>query len=141
MSEMKDVLKDTLGIGTYNIPERIRWIRKKAGKNQHEFSLSMKLKPQRISNIERGASPPTVEIIEKICEKYGITYEWLVSGQGSMNKQESEHIQVLKVEIHNLKEDNKSLQESLKTHKEVINTHNATISFQRKIIDKLTEGK
>ena len=141
MSEINDVLKDALGIGTYNIPERIRWVRNKSGKNQHEFSLSLGLKPQRISNIERGATPPTVEIIEKICEKYEITYEWMVAGQGSMKKQESEHIQILKVEIHNLKEDNKSLQESLKTHQEVINAHNSTIAFQRKVIDKLTDKK
>ena len=65
----------------------------------------------------------------------------MVAGQGSMKKQESEHIQILKVEIHNLKEDNKSLQESLKTHQEVINAHNATIAFQRKVIDKLTDKK
>jgi|TARA_Y100000034_G_scaffold133183_1_gene197995 transcriptional regulator with XRE-family HTH domain len=134
-------LANIIGIGTYNIPERIRFIRNKVGKNQHEFSLSMKLKPQRISNIERGASPPTVEVIEKICEKYEITYEWLMTGQGGMKKEESEHIQLLKAEIHNLKEDHKNLNEALKTHKEVINAHNATISFQRKIIDKLTDEK
>lgn len=63
---------------------RIKAIRDDKNMNQAEFGAPLAIKQGYLSNIEKGARPATDKIIKLICLIYGVSEEWLRTGEGSM---------------------------------------------------------
>ena len=70
------------------IGKRIILVRKYLKLNQVAFSKEIEVTQQTISQIETGVIAPSLEIIYKITGNYGISYDWLITGEGSMLKDE-----------------------------------------------------
>ena len=66
------------------ISERIRMIRKKLNLTQAEFGNRIGLKSNTITSYETGARVPSDAALISICREYGASYNWLISGEGSM---------------------------------------------------------
>ncbi|PWJ55069.1 helix-turn-helix protein [Dyadobacter jejuensis] len=45
-----------------------------------EFGTELGVSAQQISKIETDQSKPSFELADKICEKYGVTLDWLMRG-------------------------------------------------------------
>ncbi len=75
------------------IGQRIRIIRNSSvEKSQKNFGAKIGLKPNSISDIETGKNTPTDQTIKAICREFGINEEWLRTGKGKMNIEDSEEI-------------------------------------------------
>lgn len=66
------------------IGERIKNIRQALGKTQQEFADSIGLKRNTIATYEMGKSIPSDRTIADICREFGVSEEWLRTGQGEM---------------------------------------------------------
>ena len=67
------------------IAERIKIIRESLGLNQKSFAESIGISSNAtISRWERGLNFPPADTLAVIQEKYGISVEWIVTGQGTM---------------------------------------------------------
>ena len=64
------------------IGERVRDIRKKAGKTQKEFAASLGLSENFIWQIEKGQRSPSDRTISDICRVFGANEVWLRTGDG-----------------------------------------------------------
>ena len=63
---------------------RLKEIRNSLGLTQTEFAKSVHLTPQSISMIESGKRPVTDRLIHNICTEFGVSEEWLRTGEGDM---------------------------------------------------------
>lgn len=64
---------------------RLREARKALGLSRDKFAEGLGLKTRgKIVNIELGRAEPDDAFIRLICQVYGISYEWLTTGQGEM---------------------------------------------------------
>lgn len=68
---------DIATIGT-----RIRKVRKDNGLSQGAFAERIGYTLTQVSYVERGKSRPSREFIKKVCQKYNISSNWLLSGEG-----------------------------------------------------------
>jgi len=68
-----------------DIGSRIREFRKLAGMTQAEFGASVSIERGYVSKIETGGAPPSKRLLENICLKHGVNWEWLTTGEGKMN--------------------------------------------------------
>lgn len=82
--------------------ERIREIRKSAGKTQADFGRSLGLSAFAASNWEKkDFQMPTDTIKRLICATYGINLQWLETGEGEMRQPETnETFDALSQEYH-----------------------------------------
>lgn len=63
---------------------RIKQIRKNANLTQDEFATKVGSKRNTIANYELGRSEPSSAIFSIICREFGVSEEWLRSGEGEM---------------------------------------------------------
>lgn len=66
------------------IGERIKQVRKSVNLPQWKFAETINLKQTSIAMLEKGPRPPTDRIIADICRVYGVSENWLRTGEGSM---------------------------------------------------------
>lgn len=66
------------------IGERIKTVRESAGKNQRDFASSIKISQPALAMFENGQREVKEIHIEQISMKYGISKEWLRTGEGEM---------------------------------------------------------
>ena len=87
---------DDQGLEWNGIVERIKEARKIIGATQSEFSQLIGVSQSHISEIERGNSKPSAEIIKKISDKVpNVTIEWLFFGDGHPEKLTDEYFEQL----------------------------------------------
>jgi transcriptional regulator with XRE-family HTH domain len=65
--------------------ERIKKIRKDNKLNQQEFARIIDLSQTHISKIENGKDNPSDKVLRTIAVEFGISFEWLKTGQGDMH--------------------------------------------------------
>lgn len=61
------------------------WIR--SNLNQDEFAKSLEVAPSTFKNWIAGRSSPTIDTLLYICEKHDISFYWLATGQGNIQKE------------------------------------------------------
>ena len=67
------------------VGERIRRLRKEIlDKTQKEFGEKIGLKPNSVSDIEGGKNNLTEQTANSICREFGISKDWLLTGEGDM---------------------------------------------------------
>ena len=71
---------------TKEIGNRMMLVRKCFKLNQVMFSKEIEVTQQTVSQIETGVIAPSLEIIYKITGNFGISYDWIIAGEGSMLK-------------------------------------------------------
>lgn len=71
--------KDLKGIG-----ERIKHLRKILNLSQVDFAKLIFLSQSRLSEIEKGKGSPSGPTIKAICEVFGVSENWLLTGEGEM---------------------------------------------------------
>lgn len=64
--------------------ERIKELRKALGLTQQEFSDRIGVKRNTIAQYESGRNEPLDAVITLICRTYGVSEEWLRTGEGHM---------------------------------------------------------
>ena len=71
---------------------RIKEARKALGLSREKFAEGLGLKTRaKIDNIELGRVPPDEPFIQLICKVYGISHDWLLTGEGEMFQQPADH--------------------------------------------------
>lgn len=73
--------------------ERIREIRDSLGLTRAEFGKRLGVSGDVINNLERGRVEPKEMIIKLICKEFGVSYQWLVNGNGEMNDSDESEAQ------------------------------------------------
>lgn len=69
--------------------DRIKELRKSLDMSQTEFGAKIGMKQNTIASYERGNSLPMDSTIKSICREFGVSEEWLRTGDGSMMKEKS----------------------------------------------------
>ncbi len=64
------------------IGERIRQLRREFGMTQQSFARTISISRSHVANLETGGSEPSDHILSLMCEKFGVSSEWLKHGQG-----------------------------------------------------------
>ncbi|MDD3337155.1 MAG: helix-turn-helix transcriptional regulator [Eubacteriales bacterium] len=67
-------------MGRLDIAARLRMARENAGITQEEAAQLISVKPQSISNYERAISRIDSDSLIILCEKYGVSVEWVLVG-------------------------------------------------------------
>ena len=67
--------------------ERFLYILKQSGLSQTAFGSSLGLSKSQVSHIISGRTKPSRDVLDKLVEKYGISLNWLLSGQEHPNTQ------------------------------------------------------
>lgn len=73
--------------------ERIREIRDSLGLTRAEFGKRLGVSGDVINNLERGRVEPKEMIIKLICKEFGVSYQWLVNGNGEMSDSDESEAQ------------------------------------------------
>ena len=63
-----------------SIGERLRQIRAKHNQSQAEMALKLGVDQKKVSKVERGETRADVELLASLHEKYGVSLDWLVTG-------------------------------------------------------------
>jgi DNA-binding XRE family transcriptional regulator len=71
------------------LSSRISKVRESLGLNQSEFALKIGASDSSISNWETGKTTPSRMTLARIAEGFGVSLEWLRTGQGEMHPPES----------------------------------------------------
>lgn len=66
------------------LKERIRALRKALGLTQKEFGARIGVKPNTIATYEIGRNAPIDAVLTLICREYGVSEQWLRTGEGEM---------------------------------------------------------
>jgi transcriptional regulator with XRE-family HTH domain len=75
------------------VNERIKEVRLSLGLSQAAFSTGLHLRSSGyISNIEVGKKAVNSRIIELVCSVYGVSKDWLTTGEGEMFAKESDKL-------------------------------------------------
>lgn len=69
--------------------ERMKELRKALGLTQQEFSERIGVKRNTVAQYEMGRNPPNETVITLICREFGVSEEWLRTGEGEMFKPKS----------------------------------------------------
>lgn len=64
--------------------DRIKLVREKNGLNLTRFADALKTSVAAVSRYESGERIPSDAVINLICQKYGVSYAWLKTGEGPM---------------------------------------------------------
>ena len=81
----------TTGIGSLTIEsvgDRFKAARKKREYTQEELANELHISRNSVGMIERGAFRPGKETIDSLCDRLWIEKNWLLTGQGSMERTE-----------------------------------------------------
>lgn len=62
---------------------RLLMLREHLGITQAEFARSVAISPTRMNNFETGFRRLTLDVASKICDRYGVTLDWLYRGDPS----------------------------------------------------------
>jgi len=73
-----------------SINERIKKFRKHLGMTQAEFGCKIGIVQGHLTGLESGKKNVTPKTFKVICAAYGISEEWLETGEGEMYAQDSE---------------------------------------------------
>lgn len=68
-----------------NLSQRLLHLRKSLNKNQIPFAEELGVSQAAYKNYERGLTDVPLSLIRTICEKYKVSINWLVDGEGGMN--------------------------------------------------------
>lgn len=66
------------------IGQRVKQLRKHLEMSQTEFGSNINLKQAAVGMIENSRRQPTDRVIADICRVYGVSENWLRTGEGSM---------------------------------------------------------
>lgn len=69
-------------IDTDNACHRVRIIRKSAKLTQDEFAKEIGYSKVHVHLIETGTARPSNEFLQKVATRYGVNYDWLLTGIG-----------------------------------------------------------
>ena len=76
--------------------ERIKELRKALNLSQDEFANSLGLKTRgKIANIELGRVVPDGAFLSLICKTHNVNYQWLISGEGDMLREDDGDAQAI----------------------------------------------
>lgn len=64
--------------------DRIKLIRKNAGRTQTQFGEKIGVKGNTVTNYESGLRTPTDAVIRSICREFDVNESWLRTGAGEM---------------------------------------------------------
>lgn len=64
--------------------DRIKAIRKHFGLSQQEFADRIRVQRGTMANYELGVRSPGNAVVAQICQQFGVSEEWLRTGQGDM---------------------------------------------------------
>ncbi len=64
--------------------ERLKLLRRELQLNQTEFGNRLGLKQSAVANYENGTRQPLDTVITSICREFGVSEEWLRTGEGEM---------------------------------------------------------
>lgn len=68
-----------------SISERIKYLRKTVlNKKQEAFAEAIKMSRSNFGNIESGRINPTDRVISDICDAFGVSEDWLRTGEGEI---------------------------------------------------------
>ena len=81
------------------IGERVRVLRKVSNMTQEEFGNALSLSAASISQIESGLVRLTERTARSICKEFGVSHEWLLTGEGEMVSPEKESQEFLVLEF------------------------------------------
>lgn len=70
-------------LATKHIAARLLHTREALGLNQREFAMRANLKPNRYSQYETRVRALTIDAALRICDKYGVSLDWLYRGERS----------------------------------------------------------
>lgn len=62
------------------VGSRLQTTRIALGKTQADLARVLLISPQRWNNYERGARPIDIEFAIRLCERFGVTLDWLYRG-------------------------------------------------------------
>jgi transcriptional regulator with XRE-family HTH domain len=97
------------------IGERIKRIRKENKLSQVEFAGVLKISGQAVSKLENGTNNPSDQTITLICSKFGVSEEWLRTGNGSIMKAQSRDEQLIEAVNRILSGENPNFKQRLVT--------------------------
>lgn len=66
------------------IGERIRQLRHELALTQQSFAHRMSISRSHVANLETGNSEPSDHLLSLMCANFGINFDWLKHGQGSL---------------------------------------------------------
>lgn len=64
--------------------ERIKYLRKTLGLTQVEFGARLGIKGNTVASYELGRSSPIDAVVSLICREFGVSENWLRTGEGEM---------------------------------------------------------
>lgn len=67
-----------------NLNERVRELRKFLGLSGEKFGEKLGITRGAVSNIENGSRNVTEQIVKAICREFGVSEQWLRTGEGEM---------------------------------------------------------
>lgn len=71
-----------------SVGDRFKQARRKRGYTQEELAQELKVSRNSIGMIERNTFRPSLEVIDLLCSKLWIDKNWLLTGQGNMERTE-----------------------------------------------------
>jgi transcriptional regulator with XRE-family HTH domain len=77
-----------------SINERLKAVRKSVGLSQKDFAAGIFLSHSFYSKIEAGSRKGNERVYELISNKYKINKQWILTGQGSMIKENASDIEL-----------------------------------------------
>ena len=66
------------------VKDRIKLVRENSGLNLTKFADALKTSVATVSRYESGERIPSDAVVNLICQKFGISYAWLKTGEGPM---------------------------------------------------------
>lgn len=79
------------------INERFKTVYKTAGLSQEAFAKAIKRGRGEISNIIYGKNAPKENVIDAVCEVFGVRKAWLMSGEGDMYEPKTREEEVAEI--------------------------------------------
>jgi transcriptional regulator with XRE-family HTH domain len=109
---------------------RLRDLRKQSGLTQKEFGAKFGLAESTISGYESGSRTPDLEYIRKFAEFFGVTTDYLISGDESPDSNPGASIAQPDVE----------LEELLAEFKRQLESRNLTDEEKKMVLDAVTDA-
>ena len=125
-------------ISINTIGDRIKEIRKAAGKTQQSFADVIGLKRNTIANYEIGQIQPSDRTIADICREFNISEHWLRTGEGEMRIKLSEDADFIRVMTEIQVSDDAFIKSLLKSYWDLNKEEKAAI---HKLVDGMLQNK
>lgn len=79
------------------INERFKTVYKTSGLSQEAFAKAIKRGRGEISNIIYGKNAPKENVVDAVCEVFGVRKAWLMSGEGDMYEPKTREEEVAEI--------------------------------------------